>query len=49
MPLEQVAVLLWHQSVQVTEKHDSPWVRARQEQLEAGVRKTFETDKMAYP
>jgi integrase/recombinase XerD len=48
MPLEQVAVLLGHQSVQVTEKHYSPWVRARQEQLEAGVRKTFETDKMAY-
>jgi integrase/recombinase XerD len=48
MLLEQVAVLLGHQSVHVTEKHYSPWVRARQEQLEAGVRKTFETDKMAY-
>jgi integrase/recombinase XerD len=48
MPLEQVAVFLGHQSVLVTEKHYSPWVRARQEQLEAGVRRTFETDKMAY-
>jgi integrase/recombinase XerD len=48
MPLEQVAVLLGHQSVQVTERHYSPWVRARQEQLEAGVRRTFETDNMAY-
>jgi integrase/recombinase XerD len=42
MPLEQVAVLLGHQSVRVTEKHYSPWVQARQEQLEAGVRRTFE-------
>jgi integrase len=48
MPLEQVSVLLGHQSVRVTERHYSPWVRARQEQLEAGVRKSFETDKMAY-
>lgn len=48
MPLEQVAVLLGHQSVRVTEKHYSPFVKARQEQLEAGVRKTFEADNMAY-
>jgi integrase len=48
MPLEQVAVLLGHQSVRVTEKHYSPFVKARQEQLEAGVRKTFETDNLAY-
>jgi hypothetical protein len=27
-------VLLGHQSVEVTEKHYSTWVRARQEQLE---------------
>jgi integrase/recombinase XerD len=48
MPLEQVSILLGHQSIKVTEKHYSPFVKARQEQLEANVRKTFETDKMAY-
>jgi integrase len=35
VPIERVSVLLGHQSVRVTEKHCSPWVRARQEQLEA--------------
>jgi integrase/recombinase XerD len=48
MPIEQVSILLGHQSVSVTERHYRPFVKARQEQLEAGVRKTFETDKMAY-
>jgi integrase/recombinase XerD len=48
MPIEQVSLLLGHQSIAVTERHYSPFVKARQEQLEAGVRKTFETDKMAY-
>ena len=42
-PLEQVSVLLGHQSVKVTQKHYSPWIRARQEQLETTVRKTFDT------
>src|SRR5438034_4044576 len=32
-----------HQSVRITEKHYAPWVRARQEQLEADVRRTWET------
>src|SRR2546423_9999710 len=32
-----------HQSVRITEKHYTPWVRARQEQLEADVRRTWET------
>lgn len=35
VPLERVAVLLGHQSVKITEKHYSPWVEARQAQLEA--------------
>ena len=48
MALEQVSVLLGHQSVRVTERHYAPFVKARQEQLETGVRKTFDTDKMAY-
>ena len=41
VPLERVSVLLGHQSTRITEKHYSPWVRARQEQLEADVRRTW--------
>ena len=40
--LEQVGALLGHQSTRVTEKHYSAWVKARQEQLEAVVRRTFD-------
>lgn len=39
--IEQVAALLGHQSTEVTERHYSPWVKARQEQLETAVRKAF--------
>jgi integrase/recombinase XerD len=35
VPIERVSVLLGHQSVRITEKHYAPWVRSRQEQLEA--------------
>ena len=48
VPLEQVSVLLGHQSIKVTERHYSPWVKARQDQLEAAVRQTFKTDKITY-
>lgn len=41
VPIADVAVLLGHQSVKITEKSYSPWVIARQEQLEATVRNTF--------
>jgi integrase/recombinase XerD len=41
VPLEQVSILLGHQTTRVTERHYSPWVKARQDQLEAAVRKTF--------
>ncbi len=34
---------LGHQSVRITEKHYAPWVRARQEQLEADFRRTWQT------
>jgi len=37
MPIERVSILLGHQSVRVTERHYNPWVRSRQEQLEADV------------
>jgi len=32
--MERVSIVLGHSSIKVTEKHYSPWVRARQEQLE---------------
>jgi len=37
VPLERVSILLGHTSVRITEKHDAPWVRERQEQAEADV------------
>ena len=42
VPMDRVSMLLGHSSIRVTEKHYSPWVRARQEQLEADVRRTWE-------
>jgi hypothetical protein len=33
--MDRVSALLGHSSIKVTEKHYSPWVWARQEQLEA--------------
>jgi integrase/recombinase XerD len=44
VPIERVSVLLGHQSVRITEKHYSPWVCARQEQLEADLRHSWELD-----
>ena len=41
VPIDQVSILLGHSSVKITEKHYSPWVAARQEQLEAAVRKAW--------
>ncbi len=39
--MERVSLLLGHSSIKVTEKHSSPWVRARQGQLEADARRTW--------
>ena len=47
VPLERVSVLLGHQSVRVTERHYSPWVRARQEQLEQDLRLAWSEDPVA--
>lgn len=44
VPLEQVSLLLGHQSIKVTERHYSPFVKARQEQLEDAVRKTWPSE-----
>jgi site-specific recombinase XerD len=44
VPIERVSVLLGHQSVRVTERHYNPWVRSRQEQLEADVARAWKLD-----
>jgi hypothetical protein len=38
VPLDQVSLLLAHDSIKVTERHYAPFVKARQEQLETSVR-----------
>jgi integrase/recombinase XerD len=42
--IERVSVLLGHQSVRITERHYSPWVRSRQEQLEADLVNAWSRD-----
>jgi integrase/recombinase XerD len=42
VPLDRVATLLGHTNSKITEKHYAPWILARQEQLEADVRKVWE-------
>jgi site-specific recombinase XerD len=44
VPIERVAILLGHQSVRITEKHYNPWVKSRQEQLEADVTRAWTLD-----
>jgi len=44
VPIDRVSVLLGHKSVRITEEHYAPWVRSRQEQLEADVRRTWDTN-----
>jgi hypothetical protein len=44
VPIERVSILLGHQSVKITEKHYNPWVRSRQEQLEADVARAWTRD-----
>lgn len=41
-PIDQVSILLGHASVRITEKHYSPWVRARQDQLEKSVQSAWQ-------
>lgn len=41
VPIDQVSILLGHSSVKITEKSYAPWVKARQEQFEAAVMKTW--------
>jgi Phage integrase family len=44
VPIERVSVLLGHQSVRITERHYAPWVRSRQEQLEADLAHAWSRD-----
>ena len=37
-------MLLGHSSIRVTERHYSPWVRSRQEQLEADLERAWADD-----
>jgi integrase len=48
VPLERISMLFGHRSLKVTEAHYSPWVRARQEQVEADVRRSWAADPLAF-
>lgn len=39
--LDSVSKLLGHSSIKITERHYAPWVKARQERLEAEVRRIW--------
>ena len=41
--IEIVSKLFGHSSIKVTERHYSPWVKARQDQLETEVRRIWST------
>jgi len=47
VPIQRVSILLGHSSVTVTERHYAPWVRARQEQLEADLERVWRKDPLA--
>ena len=44
VPIERVSILLGHESVRTTEKNYAPWVRSRQEQLEADLARALSRD-----
>ena len=46
VPIERVSILLGHSSVRITERHYNPWVRSRQEQLEANLRNAWDRDPL---
>jgi integrase/recombinase XerD len=47
MPIERVSALLGHSSVKITERHYSPWVEARQAQLESDMQRAWHNDPIA--
>jgi len=44
VPIDQVSILLGHSSVKITERSYAPWVKTRQEQLEAAVMKAWDSN-----
>lgn len=48
VPIERVSILLGHSSVKITERHYAPWVRERQEQLEADLERTWKRDSLLF-
>ncbi|MCI0722758.1 MAG: tyrosine-type recombinase/integrase [Acidobacteria bacterium] len=46
VPIEDVAALLGHQSIRVTERHYAAWVRSRQERLDERVRLAWADDPL---
>jgi integrase len=49
VPIEDVAILLGHQDIRVTQKHYSPWVRSRQLRLEEHVRSAWKSSRVGAP
>jgi integrase/recombinase XerD len=47
VPIEQASMLLGHSSIKITEKLYSPWVQARQQQLEESLDRAIESDPLA--
>jgi hypothetical protein len=47
VPMERVSILLGHSSIKVTERHYSPWVQARQAQLESDLVRAWRNDPIA--
>ena len=44
IPLERVSILLGHSIVEITERHYSAWIQARQQQLEADLERSWTQD-----
>jgi hypothetical protein len=44
IPLEQVSILLGHQSIRVTERYYAAWTDSRQRQVEADLKRAWEHD-----
>ena len=47
VPIEQVATLLAHESVRVTERSFNPWVKSRQDRLDADLESAWAQDPLA--
>ena len=45
--IEEVAALLGHYDTKITQKHYSPWAKARQDRLEASVRGSWKDNPIA--